>query len=351
MPDEQDGCDSTGETNLTNPMVLYARGPANDDQHNAAKQSGEANNDPEYFRESKVKRKWQEFSNAGVDRYIELALTFAIVIFAGCQLAVTYMNSRTSTEQMKQIIASAQSLNTSADRVDDAAESFSKSSADISRSMGDAVSKLRDQAKATSAANKIAEDATEMEVSGYNPYLEITDIEGHNILDELDLTVGNQPTIFFVNKNKISFQFYLNNTGPGEAKDIYYAVSGAHRLINVRTQQAAAYQISDAINKGERGVNKAVSFGDLEGHTKSTEPVVITTPYGVDPLEMLHHDTEEWFYGELYWSSEIGTPHGWKRVFCFVIRAANGGEVITPCGIHEEGVFPLEKGKKQRRQK
>jgi hypothetical protein len=82
---------------------------------------------------------WKSFLNAGADRHIELMLGVLIASFACFQLIASCNNSRSSTAQM-------QNLQTAADRIDDAAESFSRSSADISRSMGDAVTKLQTQA-------------------------------------------------------------------------------------------------------------------------------------------------------------------------------------------------------------
>ncbi len=115
-------------------------------------------NSPEYVKEGIFSRKLEEFKLAGMDRYIELTLSVAIVLFAGLQFAVTWMNSRSSTIQMNKMIGIADRLSVSADRVDDAAESFSKSSGDISRSMTDAVDKLGNQAKATQDSVKVARD-------------------------------------------------------------------------------------------------------------------------------------------------------------------------------------------------
>lgn len=279
----------------------------------------------------------------GPDRIVELILSLAIVFFAYMQWSVAKDSSTSSEAQVSQLIDAAY-------RVDDAAESFSKSSADISRSMGDAVKKLGEQAKATRAANKIAEDAIRLEISGYNPSLEITGVSGYNVMFGRPFDVAGQTTNFFVTKDNISFQFYINNVSLGEATDVHYAVSKAHRFTLPRYAQSTPYEISRMLSS-DSGLNKPVSIGNLEGRTKTTQPVVITATPGLDPQEMFHKDVAVWFYGELYWKSEIESTHGWKRVFCFLIKTGNGAETITPCEIPEEGVFPIEEDKKKTKRK
>lgn len=78
----------------------------------------------------------------GLDRYFELLLTCAIVYFAYSQVRVAESSSEGSTKQVGQLIIAA-------DRINDAADSFSASSAAISRGIGDAVGKLNTQADST----------------------------------------------------------------------------------------------------------------------------------------------------------------------------------------------------------
>ena len=90
----------------------------------------------------------------GFDRIVELALTCAIVYFAWSQVRVAETSSEGSTRQLGQIIVAA-------DRINDAADSFSRSSADIGRATADAVNKLNLQAVATNKAADAARSAAQ----------------------------------------------------------------------------------------------------------------------------------------------------------------------------------------------
>jgi hypothetical protein len=71
----------------------------------------------------------------GIDRYFELFLTCAIVYLAWSQVQIAKASSESSTTQLGQIIVAA-------GRINDAANSFSKSAADMSRGVSDAVDNL-----------------------------------------------------------------------------------------------------------------------------------------------------------------------------------------------------------------
>jgi hypothetical protein len=88
----------------------------------------------------KVQTYWFRFTRVGPDRHVELLLAAAIAFFAWRQYAITKSNSQSSTEQMRQIIVAA-------DRIDDAADSFSSSATGINNGVSDAVKKLDNQAK------------------------------------------------------------------------------------------------------------------------------------------------------------------------------------------------------------
>jgi hypothetical protein len=76
-----------------------------------------------------------------------IALTLVIAFSTVCQSVMFYFSNRSTSRQVDHIIVAA-------DRIDDAADSFSKSSAEINRGMANAVSKLEAQAVATEAARE-----------------------------------------------------------------------------------------------------------------------------------------------------------------------------------------------------
>lgn len=96
----------------------------------SANSTGQQNN-----ASSSKERYWRSFLSAGADRHIELALGVLIASFACFQLVASCNNSRTSTEQLTRMIVAA-------DRIDDAADSFSLSASGINGGVSDAVKKL-----------------------------------------------------------------------------------------------------------------------------------------------------------------------------------------------------------------
>jgi hypothetical protein len=96
--------------------------------------------------QSELRKFWRE---TPVDRKIELLIAFAILFFSGTQVYITWSNSKSSTEQIERMI-------TAADRIDDAADSFSGSAAHINLGISQAVEKLNSQAQATSDVAKAA---------------------------------------------------------------------------------------------------------------------------------------------------------------------------------------------------
>jgi hypothetical protein len=241
-----------------------------------------------------------------------------------------------------------------------AANRFADSADEINTGIGQAVIKLQAQAsdmeslaKATQNANKIARDAVKLQVSAYNPYLEISDVSGH--APDTSRAGGppaNQGTSFFLTKENFSIQFYVTNSSAGEAKNIRFAVSKAYQTRGGLPAYMMAQDIQDAMSAGVPPLTEVQEIDDLEGHIKTDQPVIFTLASAADPHQMLMSEVAQWFYGEMYWDSELGSTHGWKEGFCFVIqiRTQDGGQTITPCGIHEEGVRPRkaqkEHGKK-----
>jgi hypothetical protein len=129
----------------------------------------------------------------GIDRYFELFLTCAIVYLAWSQVQIAKTSSESSTTQLGQIIVAA-------GRINDAADSFSKSSANISRGVGDAVDKLNLQARSLSdsaqQANVLARETADSNNTALKqfelaqkqfeitqrPWIEVDSIDPINIL-------------------------------------------------------------------------------------------------------------------------------------------------------------------------
>jgi hypothetical protein len=85
-----------------------------------------------------LKRKWKEFWTSPIDRQIELLIAFLVVAFAGAQFATSCSSSRSTSQQIGQLLISA-------NRTNDAADSFSDSAAHINSGIGSAVAKLGEQ--------------------------------------------------------------------------------------------------------------------------------------------------------------------------------------------------------------
>lgn len=92
--------------------------------------------------QSKCKKEegyWKKLAAEKPDRHIELFLTFAIMFFAATQLIISCNNNKSTSNQVNKIIIAA-------DRIDDAAGSFSRSASGISSGVSDAVTQLGNQA-------------------------------------------------------------------------------------------------------------------------------------------------------------------------------------------------------------
>jgi uncharacterized repeat protein (TIGR01451 family) len=95
---------------------------------------------------SQNKREWvknylKQLAVEKPDRHIELALTLAISFFAAAQLIVSCSNNASTSRQSERMLQSA-------NRIDDAADSFSRSANGINQRMSDAVTQLTTQAAA-----------------------------------------------------------------------------------------------------------------------------------------------------------------------------------------------------------
>lgn len=108
----------------------------------------------------------------GPDRIAELILSVAIVFFAYMQWRVAKSSSESSSTQVGQLIVAA-------DRVDDAAESFSISAANIGRSMKDAVIQMDRQAKSSDKIATSAESSTRIAQFALQPALGLGIVMGN----------------------------------------------------------------------------------------------------------------------------------------------------------------------------
>jgi hypothetical protein len=109
---------------------------------------------------------WKRLTEEGPDRHIELFLAFVIAFFAAGQWITSCNNNSSTSKQSERFLDSANKIN-------DAADSFSTSSADISRGVGDAVTKLNLQANQTERLAKDAEIANLNTIRSQQPWVEI----------------------------------------------------------------------------------------------------------------------------------------------------------------------------------
>lgn len=89
-------------------------------------------------------------SGIGWDRVVELILAGAITLFAAAQWITSCANNSSTSQQANRLLQSA-------DRIDDAADSFSTSSSKINSGVADAVTKLDEQTKKMDAARTSSE--------------------------------------------------------------------------------------------------------------------------------------------------------------------------------------------------
>jgi hypothetical protein len=244
----------------------------------------------------------------GIDRYFELLLTCAIVYLAWSQVQIAKASSESSTTQLSQIIVAA-------GRINDAADSFSKSSADIERGVSDAVEKLNLQAgalvdsaeqarrlaKDTEEANRMAKFGLEAQASNNRALL---DVGGFG-----KVSLGN---------GKVSFEFAVRNNGQTQAINIHYAIStphsvrwdkGDHRsLIEEQTAKAGGIDFSSGIQTG--------GIPDILGKD-SADPVMIISTGFRNFSDFYASDIGLYYYGKLDFDDIYGEK--WERKFCVVV--------------------------------
>ena len=95
------------------------------------------------------------------DRVIELALAGAIVIFSGCQIAITLINNASTSTQVDKIIAAARGIEDSAAQMKNAAWDFKGSAQGIDGNFGNAVAKLQSQVEKMDAAHALSEQQSQ----------------------------------------------------------------------------------------------------------------------------------------------------------------------------------------------
>jgi hypothetical protein len=102
-------------------------------------------------KEKPRRRYLRELLDEGPDRHIELLLTIAIATFSCFQLIITCSNNANSSQQSERFLQSA-------NRIDDAADSFSDSASKINGGIGQAVTKLQTQADKMDKARESSEN-------------------------------------------------------------------------------------------------------------------------------------------------------------------------------------------------
>jgi hypothetical protein len=146
--------------------------------------------------------------DAGPDRHIELLLAFAIAIFAGRQYSIMKSSSQSSTDQLSKIIVAA-------DRIDDAADSFSGSSAHINVGIENAVNKLNLQAGATKDIAGQALAQTEVLTNGYKLQKALAGATGVRV--QTTQALGPSASIRVV-------RVFVRNYGPVIASNVRVAI-------------------------------------------------------------------------------------------------------------------------------
>jgi len=277
---------------------------------------------------------FRELIEEGPDRHIELLLTIAIATFSCFQLLITCSNNASSSRQSERLLQSA-------NRIDDAADSFSGSASKINGGVADAVAKLQSQADALaklrdtwSQSVGLQQDALEVGLGANRPILQIS----FSPIPEPRL--GPAAFANLIAGDKSLFQLKVQNTGVGEAVNIHYVISRPHSM---RWDLPHIDVIEEAVQRGETlGVKPFKGrIPDLIGHGDS-EPVQITSD-SVTSLTLPMRDIGEYFYGELDWDDAIGFKHGWRRVFCIKLGYQGMGYALRDCDIAEEGVHERDK--------
>lgn len=191
----------------TDPPIIPPSISLQSDNEDATKVRSTGKKEVNKIDDTPKKERLKEFLNAGADRHIELILAFAITFFAAAQWLTSCNNNSSTSRQTERLLDAA-------NRINDAADSFSKSSADISSGVGGAVDKLNLQAgalnssvtqatrlaKATEIANKNVVDADRPWIGGF---FVVSNFE-----------VGHRPTytFTFINSGKRPARLILTAT-------------------------------------------------------------------------------------------------------------------------------------------
>jgi hypothetical protein len=250
---------------------------------------------------------FRELCSAGPDRHIELLLTIAIATFACFQLIITCSNNKSTSAQSQRLLDTA-------NRMDDAADSFSSSASHINQGVSDAVGDLKLQAgamnhsaqqasrlaSASEEANRMAKVTLEAQVSANRPIL---DVGG---FDDIK-----------VDAKKAAFSLRIANTGPTPALNINYVIggphdakwdSGDHREMIERQTSKSGIVVSDPLVAGH--------VPDIIGHASADDPVEVQVPIRNYALMSLLDDGS-FYYGKLDFDGLYGDK--WERTFCIMI--------------------------------
>lgn len=155
--------------------------PSSTSEQEQPNQNGSSHADKPGNENKPRRRYFRELLNEGPDRHIELLLTIAIATFSCFQLLITCSNNASNSKQTERLLQSA-------NRVDEAAESFSRSASGINGGVTDAAVKLNEQVDrmdaSVKAANKLAAQAEraahDSELVSYRdlrPYVQVVRLE------------------------------------------------------------------------------------------------------------------------------------------------------------------------------
>jgi hypothetical protein len=301
----------------TDSLIVKPTSSLQPDQKDKAKDTHTSENEANKIVDAHKKNRWEELRGAGVDRHIELGLTCAIVFFSLVQLLVTWSNNSSTSKQSERLLDSA-------NRINDAADSFSRSSADMSGSMGNAVKQLEAQAKGIEASRTTSES---------------------NSKQALDNTVRQSNLDERAWAGFRNLTFVINKTDPLKVQ-IRVAILGKSPAVDIVVKQGIRFfpptyiiQVSD-LSPDPIGIHQGTAFPNTEF------PIQVNGENPISPKErffidgVLDKTYSLYYFGVIAYNDIFRKPH-WTR-FCDVIPSTDADE-IHPCPMYNDSDADYEK--------
>lgn len=280
-----------------------------------------------------VRNYWRELLKEGPDRHIELLLTIAIATFALFQLLITCSNNASTTRQVDRII-------TTADRIDDAADSFSGSAARINQGIAAAVTQLDIQAgasKTQAGASKTLAGITAKQFS-FNQQM----AESQRAAISIELYQVLNPVTFHDRGLSLAFSALLTNNGQIRAVGTVvrfkpsYIQWGPDDLTEPAKRQAALCDKPPTADEVKQATELAIGDVIFAGAHKETQ---INFGMGAPTQE----EIIKWPPDSAYKQNPALTLPQTDRVHPIVVGCVDYGSGSIP-GKHQAGfIFDVEK--------